>query len=423
MVKDSPDPVQVPPDSAIRQILVERIDRRRHGMGMVVGIIEPQGRRIIAHGKLACDDPRPLNGDSVFEIGSITKVFTALLLADMVQKAEVALTNPVAKFLPPEVSVPGRAGWSITLLDLATHTSGLPRMPDNWRPADLTNPYTDYSMTQLYRFLSDHELRRDVGEAFAYSNLGYALLAHALARHAGGDFEALIRSRILALLGMNSTSIALSSDLTSRLAIGHGSQLQTVPNWDLPTFAGAGALRSTSNDLLTFLGAVLGYTDSTLASAMAEMLKVRRRTGNPDMGIALGWRVRICGHDEIVWHGGETGGYRSFLGYLRKARGVWLFSPTHGLPAAMISVFTCSTHGFRCHQGQLSCTEWRRYRRPATRKGCASLQPGGPNLALHVGSLRYRNPSGVGGRPDSTSDLTKAALMTLSRHRPPDPSR
>jgi serine-type D-Ala-D-Ala carboxypeptidase/endopeptidase len=143
------------------------------------------------------------------------------------------------------------------------------------------------------------------------------------------DDEALIRSRILAPLGMNSTSIALSSDMMARLAVGHGSPIETVPNRGLPTFAGAGALRSTANDLLTFLGTVLGYTDATLASAMAEMLTVRIPTGKPELDIALGWMVRIREHDEIVWHSGGTGGYRSFLGYLRNARvGVVVLSNT-----------------------------------------------------------------------------------------------
>lgn len=165
----------------------------------------------------------------MFEIGSITKVFTALLLADMVQKAEVALTDLLAKFLPREVIVPGSTGQSITLRHLATHTSGLPRMPDNFRPADRTNPYAGYSIEQLYDFLSGHELSRNVGEAFAYSNLGYALLGHALARDARVDYEALIRSRILAPLGMNSTSTSLSSDMTSRSPSGMARNSKRFP--------------------------------------------------------------------------------------------------------------------------------------------------------------------------------------------------
>src|ERR1700722_17124981 len=143
-----------PPDSEIRQILVDRIDKDHQSVGIVVGVIEPTGRRIVSYGSLETGDKRPLNGDTVFEIGSVTKVFTSLLLADMVQRGEVALTDPVAKYLPPSVKMPERGGRSITLEDLSTHTSGLPRLPTNFSPNDPANPYADYSVDQLYQFLS-----------------------------------------------------------------------------------------------------------------------------------------------------------------------------------------------------------------------------------------------------------------------------
>ena len=127
----SPPNSPVPPDSEIRKILVERIDTFHQGVGIVVGVIEPQGRRVVAYGSLNQGDPRPLNGDTIFEIGSVTKVFTSLLLSDMVQRGEVALADPVAKYLPADVKVPERGGRVITLVDLSTHTSGLPRLPSN----------------------------------------------------------------------------------------------------------------------------------------------------------------------------------------------------------------------------------------------------------------------------------------------------
>jgi D-alanyl-D-alanine-carboxypeptidase/D-alanyl-D-alanine-endopeptidase len=323
----SPSGSPVPPDSDIRRILADRIDHHRQSVGMVVGVIEPQGRRIVAHGGADQHDPRPLNGDTVFEIGSVTKVVTALLLADMVRRDEVALDDPVAKYLPAEVKVPTRAGRSITLLDLATHTSALPRLPDNFQPKDPANPYADYSVEQLYQFISSYQLTRDIGATFEYSNLGAGLLGHALARRAATDYETLVRSRVLVPLGMTSTAIALSPELQSRLTAGHDAQLRTVPNWDLPTLAGAGALRSTANDLLAFLAA-LGQAESPLASAMTATLTVRRPVG-AGSDIALGWMVMTRGDDELIWHGGGTGGYRSFVGYLRKARvGVVVLSNT-----------------------------------------------------------------------------------------------
>jgi len=316
----SPPNSPVPPDSEIRKILVERVDTFHQGVGIVVGVVEPQGRRVVAYGSLNQGDPRPLNGDTIFEIGSATKVFTSLLLADMVQRGEVALTDPVAKYLPAGVKVPERGGRAITLVDLSTHTSGLPRLPSNFQPKDPANPYADYSTQQLYQFLSSYQLPRDIGSRFEYSNLGGGLLGHALARRAGMDYEALVRLRITRPLGMESTAITLSPEMKARLALGHNDKLVTVPNWHLPALAGAGALRSSVNDLLIFLAANLGYVESPLAPAMAAMLAVRRPLGAPGGGeIGLGWLITKPSEDEIVWHNGGTGGYRSFIGYDAKA--------------------------------------------------------------------------------------------------------
>jgi CubicO group peptidase (beta-lactamase class C family) len=326
----SPPNSPVPSDSEIRKILVERIDAFHQGVGIVVGVIEPKGRRVVGYGSLDKGDPRPLNGDTIFEIGSATKVFTSLLLADMVQRGEVALADPVAKYLPADVKVPERGGRAITLVDLSTHTSGLPRMPSNFNPTDPANPYADYSVQQLYQFLSSYQLPRDIGSKFEYSNLGGGLLGQALARRAGMDYEALVRSRITQPLGMDNTGITLSPQMKARLALGHNDKLVTVPNWDLPALAGAGALRSSVNDMLTFLAANLGYVKSPLAPAMAAMLSVRRPTGAPGLGeIGLGWLITKPSDDEIVWHNGGTGGYRSFIGYDAKTRvGVVVLSNT-----------------------------------------------------------------------------------------------
>lgn len=316
-------------DSEIRQILVDRIDGQHQGVGIVVGVIGPEGRRVISYGHLEKGDPRSLDGDTVFEIGSATKVFTSLLLADMVQRGEVALDDPVAKYLPPGVKMPERNGRVITLVDLATHTSGLPRLPANLKPKDPANPYADYSVDQLYQFLSGYQLTRDIGSQYEYSNLGGGLLGHVLARRAGMDYEGLVRSRICDPLGMNNTRVTLTPEMKARLAIGHNQGLESVENWDFLTLAGAGALRSTANDMLTFLAANLGYLKSPLAPAMAATLNVRRPTGQPGLEVALGWHIWTTNGKEIVWHNGGTGGYRSFIGFDQKARiGVVVLSNT-----------------------------------------------------------------------------------------------
>jgi CubicO group peptidase (beta-lactamase class C family) len=311
---------------------VDRIDVAHQGVGIVVGIIEPEGRRIVAYGHLEKGDARPLNGDTIFEIGSATKVFTSLLLADAVQHSQAGLDDPVSKYLPKAVKMPEHNGRAITLVDLATHTSGLPRLPANMSPKDPANPYADYSVEQLYQFLSSYQLTRDIGSTYDYSNLGGGLLGHVLALRAGTDYETLVRSRICDPLGMKATRITLTPDMKTRLAIGHNAALEPVKNWDLPTLAGAGALRSSANDMLSFLAANLGITESPLKAAMAAMLKVRRPAGQPGLEVGLGWHVYNANGKEIIWHNGGTGGYRAFIGFDPKTRiGVVALSNTSTL--------------------------------------------------------------------------------------------
>jgi CubicO group peptidase (beta-lactamase class C family) len=319
----------LPADEDIRKLLVQRIDEQHQSVGIVAGVIDAKGRRIVSYGALAKGDTRPLNGDTVFEIGSITKVFTSLILADMVRKGEVALTDPVSKYLPDTVKVPTRNDRAITLQDLATHTSGLPAMPSNFKPTAPDNPYADYTVDQMYAFLSSYTLTRDIGSQYEYSNFAVGLLGNALARRAGQDYETLVRERITGPLKMGDTAITLSDDLKKRLAHGHNSALTPVANWDLPAFAGAGALRSTANDMLTFISVPLGFTESPLAPAFASMYAPRYPTGMGPIEMALGWHIRKTDAGEIIWHNGGTGGYRSFVGFDLKARtGVVVLSNT-----------------------------------------------------------------------------------------------
>lgn len=311
---------QLPSDSEIHKMLVDRIDTAKQGVGIVVGIIDPKRRRIVAYGSLNQGDTRPLNGDTVFEIGSMTKVFTSLILMDMVQHGEVKLDDPVAKYLPAGVKLPERGGRQITLKDLSTQTSGLPRMPDNFHPKDPSNPYADYTEQQMFQFLSGYELTREIGEKYEYSNLGVGLLGVALAHRAGTDYETLVRTRVLKPLEMNDSSITLSPKMKERLAVGHNNALKPVANWDLLAFAGAGALRSTTNDMLTFLAANLGLVKTALAPAMAAEVSVQRPTGMPGVEIAYAWHIFTAHDKTIYWHNGGTGGYRAFMGFDPKAR-------------------------------------------------------------------------------------------------------
>jgi len=218
----------VPPDDEIRKILAERVGENEKAVGIVVGVIDPQGRRIISYGHRSDGDARPLDGDTVFEIASVTKVFTALLLADMVEKNEVVLSDPASKYLPAAIKLPERNGHLITLLDLATHTSGLPFMPADAPP--FNDPAAaKYSTGDLKRYLASYQLTREIGSEWDYSNIGYWVLSEALAARGGKDIENLIRARVLAPLKMADTDFELSAKMKENLAPGHDSALQPAP--------------------------------------------------------------------------------------------------------------------------------------------------------------------------------------------------
>ena len=309
----------------IRQALKDAVDNR-HTVGIVAGIIDKDGKKIYSCGKTAADG-HAVDGDSVFEIGSVTKTFTTTLLADMVKRGLVSLDDPVAKCLPQGVKVPARGGKQITLLDLATHRSGLPRMPANFDPADPDNPYADYTAGKLFEFLAGYTLPGDIGASYEYSNLGAGLLGEALARQAAKSYEALLTERIFRPLAMSSSGIALRPEMAARLATGHSQQLAPVKNWDLDALAGAGAIRSTVNDMLEYVAAYMGLKVSPLADAMALARQDRNDTTIPDMRIGLAWHLMTRPDTVIVWHNGGTAGYHSFVGFdLKKGMGIVVLS-------------------------------------------------------------------------------------------------
>jgi serine-type D-Ala-D-Ala carboxypeptidase/endopeptidase len=218
------------------------------------------------------------------------------------------------------VKMPTRSGKQITLLDLATYTSGLPRLPDGISNTS-DNPYASYTVEQLYAFLSAHSLRFDPGTHYEYANLGFGLLGHALALRANQSHEDLVVSRVCTPLRLADTRISLTASMRERLAQGHLTDLKPASNWDLPTLAGAGALRSTANDLFKFMKATrFTETGAPLRSAIDLLLQTRRPTDIAKMQVGFGWFVLSGNDDEIVWKIGGTGGYSSFVGFSTRLR-------------------------------------------------------------------------------------------------------
>jgi D-alanyl-D-alanine-carboxypeptidase/D-alanyl-D-alanine-endopeptidase len=279
----------------------------------VVGVVDGAGARYFSYGTTARTGGHPVDERTVFEIGSVTKVFTALALADMAVHGLVGLDDPVQRYLPDSVRVPGRPGRPITLRLLSAQRSGLPRMPDNFAPADPNDPYADYDASRLYAFLSGYTLTRDPGATYEYSNLGVGLLGLALARRAGTSYEDLVLARVARPLRLADTRITLTPDQGARLARGHAGDRE-VANWGLDALAGAGALRSTAADLATFLAAAAGLARTPLDSAFRLTEEIQGDAG-PAMRIGLGWHVAGRDTSTVYWHNGGTGGYHTFIGF------------------------------------------------------------------------------------------------------------
>ena len=300
-----------PADSVVLDIIKQRVADKRSA-GIVVGMLDADGRtRIVAFGDPGPGQP-PLDGNSVFEIGSISKVFTATVLAELVKEGRVRLEDPIDKYLPASVHVPDRNGLKITLGNLSEQNSGLPRMPGNFKPKDPKNPYVDYGVPQLYDFVSHYSLTRDPGAQFEYSNLGVGLLGHVLTLVTKQSYEEMERERVWKPLGMTNTAVALTPWMKAHLALGHDEQGSVTANWDLDALAGAGAIRSTTIDMLKFAAANVHPDQGPLGPAMAFAQQERAPAGQ--MRIGLNWLSDHIMGDTIVWHNGGTGGYRTFIG-------------------------------------------------------------------------------------------------------------
>ncbi len=313
-VKVKLDPAMPPVDvEKLQAVLDEDLEHAIEtqlgpGVGVTIGVVEHGVKKVFSYGGV-----KP---DSVFEIGSITKTFTGLALAQLVEQKKVKLEEPVRALLP-KGTVAQPAGPEITLVDLSAQHSGLPRLPGNFAPKDPANPYADYDAKALYAFAADHGVALPEKPVFGYSNLGVGLLGQALAVRAGMSYEALIQKEIFAPLGMKESAIALSPALAKRFVAGHAAKNAPQGAWDLNALAGAGAIRSTAGDMLIYLDAQLhpdhvsGKTAEarTLGAAITASHEVHGEV-SPGMHIALNWfHIDKTGS---FWHNGATGGFSSF---------------------------------------------------------------------------------------------------------------
>ena len=304
-----------PPTTLEIQALVERQIEARTTPGLAVGIVDREGALQMVFGGFHREGGTvPIDADTVFEIGSISKVFTTLLLAQMEAEGLVGCDDPVQGLLPEELVLTVNE-QPITLEHLATHTSGLPRMPSNFAPADPLNPYADYDVDSMHAFLSTHAPARAPGGDSAYSNLGMGLLGHAIALRAGTTYDELLRDRICTPLGMSDTTCTPSGELLERVASAHDG-MKPVSGWDIPAMAGAGDINSTLRDMLRFAEANLAEGGSPLVEALHRCHVPLVPTGRADLRIGLGWHVQTDSDGKgVIWHNGGTGGFAAFLGF------------------------------------------------------------------------------------------------------------
>jgi CubicO group peptidase (beta-lactamase class C family) len=278
--------------------------------GLSIGIIKNGKISFYGYGETVRNNKQIPNEHTLYEIGSITKTFTAILLADAVNNNKLKLTDPINKYLPDSAARLEYEGVPITLQTLSNHTSGLPALPTNFRYSDYKNPYKDYDRKDLYAFYKSFKPTRKPGEKYEYSNLAVGTLGVILEDVYKKPYESLIMEKICKPLGMNDTRLLLRKEDSTRFAKGYDATGQPISAWDFKTLGAAGGIRSNAADMLKFAAANFGEAPSSLKKAMELTYPVTFSKGTK---VGLGWHYIKAGNDEVIFHNGKTGGYSSYL--------------------------------------------------------------------------------------------------------------
>ena len=363
-------------EDPVQRVLRERVDEYGQTVGVVAGIIRGINRYVYAHGTLNRGTIRRVSGMTVFEIGQLSSLYTTAMLSLLVQRGEVNLTDKVSAYLPETVTVPAtQAGNPILIEHLATHTSGLPRLPDNLVSDDPDDPLKGYSVELMYAFLDRYaEAQRDghrfpfdfedpdgevpdgqdsdgedpldregedrsdtpdsdeLEDRYAYSDLGMGLLGHVLEQAAGKNYDVLLRELLGDPLKLANTANASTPSMRTYLATGHDDARRPVPAWSDTTLVGGTGLRSNLLDMMTLVSASMGIIyalpedftedDSTRYHASFDSLIVARNPADEeDVQTALGWKVHqdARGRD-IHWLTGRTNGFYAYAAFLKQWR-------------------------------------------------------------------------------------------------------
>jgi len=295
----------------IKKVIRDNVDNGKH-QSIFVGMIDENNMEYFYYGVTAPYE-KPIDENTLFEIGSVTKVFTALILADMIKKGEISLNDSIDKFLPEEVNTPSQNGRTITILDLATHSSGLPRWPDGFPIWNMNEQY-EYDREEMYDYLSNVELSREIGSQYEYSNFGVSLLGHILSLQSGQSYEELLKERVLDTFGMENTCVKNCDSLRDRFSKPHFIWFPVNEVNLSEDMVGAGEIRSSGNDMLTFLSYAMGLKDSDLKDSFQLTQKVNRQIDG-NLSIGLAWHILQKYDRMIIFHNGATNGFSSFVGF------------------------------------------------------------------------------------------------------------
>jgi CubicO group peptidase (beta-lactamase class C family) len=340
-------PARAVSDSDLTSALSQRFNGDRTGACVAAGMID-NGTISTAY---VCADPksaRPYDEHTAFEIGSVTKTMTAALLAELIEKHDIALEDPISNLLPRGTSVPSYNGHDITVGQIVTHTSGIPANLPDYHPPDPSNPYAGATERDLLDTLAAIKLTREPGSKWEYSNPAMIVLSYALAKRAGNDYETLLRERLLGPLGMNETYVTKRPPQV-HLAQGHYPNGEAAIPWDFnPDMAGVGGVRATLADMLRYMEGELGTRASAITPALALTQQEVTRVDGHRMG--MNWNLSVMNGHTVASHDGGTGGYTSFVAFDRDAkRAVVLVSDT-----SLITIGGLGQFGFHLLDTSLS---------------------------------------------------------------------
>ncbi len=305
------DNIQKKLPTGIVKELQNRIDTGYH-LNTVIGIIDKNGTRFYNYGQMSLTDSLKPNENSIFEIGSVAKIFTTALLADLELNKEIEISNSINQYMPVFEQVLKNNNRTITLEDLINHTSGLPRNPTNVNRDD-SNRYSDYSKADLIEFLSSYTVDSST-KKYLYSNLAYLVLENAIENKTGKSYESLMNEKIWGTLGMNDSYFTVPDAKRDRLVTPYRSGVH-VEELDMGEFPAGGGIKTTAKEMIRFIAAHLGIYSTTLDPALK--LTHEERFSNDEENLGLGWAIlkREDSGKTIHYHKGGTNGFVSFAGF------------------------------------------------------------------------------------------------------------